>query len=917
MKMFEQYSEDYKFNNPFFSQVKVKRQTGDKTETIEIRYLKNFELRKLYSKLLVLCQRNDLEKHSGTILDDELTFPKLVECSKDFTLCEVPFSLLTNLNHHKYVNSVSDLYLQVFNHNGLQLNENELVLPLIELKEAKLKIYCKQFGDYKTLSEFYNIRVLNDYYHNYSKSPFVQNYLQDYLSNIKESLYWTVSRNTYLNLSEKFLERDFFIGSSQKMTDEVIKRIAQKLMTMEEDGGNYLKHIYKRKEYTDAASAIKQRGFILYRMPRPENYKFSNEEICELYTSLKLEKEKFDLLATMAVSKEYCHLFVNNIKLLELARPIINKYSPLFRYLLGYAWTIMYIEECVRKTYTEEKDRYVFKLNTATQLPYFPFSHKQPKKTPYLPVLIGEKFLESATNLWGIVPTKDRKFEISNQTEFNHKLNIFTTGDPIKNLFQGMNWNNVAISGSVIPACVPKNHPLQELFEEPNKDKQFFRYINEYYPDSDIDMMINIQDRFKFYDKVVEVFNVIRENVLTFNGVENLDLVKLEPNQRAAMFVNRSFVTNFLVPKLNKTVDEIIKEINSDEIKQLLYPKYILFKLEDNKQFSDEIKMKYPVYFKPITVDQLNIYFYKTRDEIKAEVEENKNKLVKELKELEESQTSDLNESQNPELKYLEEDEEEKHLLENDKVEDADKEEFDSDFNEDKEFIIKESFKFKIVSKLMFHNIEIFQTKYEQFFSCVARFHLPCVRGYYNGQETFLLPSCVSAMLTMMNMDYKYFAGSKDPIEIINKYRHRGFGTFLNDKEKIKFVEYSDAVEKWKKLYNLKKKVKASVDSVLGSIDINDNFFKPREVLSDSYNDAIPVLNNYKKLNYEVLGEMSLENNNETFKEYQKQFGLSDNLQSVFKQLYSSLDFIKKEGYVKPLEKWFIEYGFNMIYKTQ
>lgn len=907
--MFEQYSEDYKFTNPFFSQTKVKRQIGDKTETIEIRFLKNFELKKLYSRLLVLCQRNNLEKHSGYILDEELTFPKLVDCSKDFTLCEVPFSLLTNLTHHKVVNAVSDLYLQVFNHNGLVLNENELVLPLIEIKESKLKVYCKQFGDYSTLSEFYNMRVLNDYYHNYSRSPLVQHYVQNYLTNTKEALYWTISRNTYLNLSEKFLERDFFIGSSQKMTDEVIKRIAQKLMTMEEDGGHYLKHIYKRKEYTDAASAIKQKGFILYRMPKPENYKFTKEEICELYESLKLEKEKFDLLTTMAISKEYCHLLVNNPKLLEIAKPIINKYSPVFRYVLGYTWTIMYIEECVRKTYTEEKDRYVFTLDTASKLPYFPFSYAEPKKTPYLPVLIGDKFLESNTNLWGIVPTKDRKFEINTQVEFNHKLNIFTTGDPVKNLFQGMNWNNVAISGSVIPACVPKNHPLQELFDEPNKDKQFFRYINEYYPDSDIDMMINIQDKFKFYDKVNEVFNAIRENVLTFNNVENLDLVKLEPNHKAAMFINRNYISNVIAPKLNKTVDEIIQNINSDEVKQILYPKYVLFKIEDNKQYTDEIKSKYPVYFKLINVDQLNIYFYKTRDEIKAEVEENKDRLVKELKELEESQ--------NPELKDFEDDDEEKHLLENDKAEDIEKEEFDSDFNENKEFIVKESFKFKINSKLMLHSIEIFQTKYEQFFSCVARFHLPCVRGYYNGKETFLLPSCVTAMLTMMNMDYKYFAGSKDPIEIINKYRNRGFGTFLNDKEKIKFVEYSDAIEKWRLLYRFNKKSKQSVDSILGAIDINNDFFKPRQVLSTSYNDAVPVLDNYKKLNYEALGTNATENNNETFKEYQKQFGLSDNLQSVFKQLYSSLDFIKREGYVKPLEKWFIEYAFNMIYKTQ
>jgi hypothetical protein len=212
----------------------------------------------------------------------------------------------------------------------------------------------------------------------------------------------------------------------------------------------------------------------------------------------------------------------------------------------------------------------------------------------------------------------------------------------------------------------------------------------------------------------------------------------------------------------------------------------------------------------------------------------------------------------------------------------------------------------------MNHSIEIFQTKYEPFFSTVARFHLPCVRGYYNGTETLLLPSCVSAMMTMMNMDYKYFAGSKDPIEIINKYRLRGFGTFLNDKEKIKMIEYSDSVPKWKKLYNLKKTNKTSVDSVLGGMDINHDFFKPRKVLSDQYTESIPVLDNYKKLNYEQLVGITLDQDNKLFKEYQRVFQIKDNEQSLFKQLYSSLDYLKKDGYVKTLDKWLVEYGNNM-----
>lgn len=42
-----------------------------------------------------------------------------------------------------------------------------------------------------------------------------------------------------------------------------------------------------------------------------------------------------------------------------------------------------------------------------------------------------------------------------------------------------------------------------------------------------------------------------------------------------------------------------------------------------------------------------------------------------------------------------------------------------------------------------------------------------------------------------MNIDYKYVAGSTDPMEIINKNRMRGFGTWLNETEIKDLIKYS------------------------------------------------------------------------------------------------------------------------------
>jgi hypothetical protein len=455
-----------------------------------------------------------------------------------------------------------------------------------------------------------------------------------------------------------------------------------------------------------------------------------------------------------------------------------------------------------------------------------------------------------------------------------------------------MDWTNVAISGSLIPACVAKYNPLLELF-----DNNFLRYLNEYYCDSDIDLMININDKFKFYEKVYSIFKVIQYNISQINNT-CLELVKLEPENKCAFFINRNFINDYLVPKLNMSVDEILKDLNTDDIKQIIYPKYIIYKMEENKKYDNEIKLKYPIYFNSVSINNLNIYFYKTKKEIQEQIEQNKKKIVEEL---------------NQELNDNDEDTFEDD--ENNKTNEYKNKQELNDEDENFDFIVKESVKFKIISKLLFHNIEIFQTKYDTFFSTVSKFHLPCVRGYYNGKDTLLLPSCVSANLTFINIDYKYFAGAKDPIEIINKYRIRGYGTFLNDKEKIKFIEYNDSVSKWKKLYNLNKKNKASVDSILGAIDINNDFFKPRKIVSDLYQNNRPVLYDYKKLNYEILKDFTSDINNDLFNEYKSLFGISDIELSIYRQIYTSANYLKRDGYVKPLDKWWLDYFHNLLYR--
>ena len=87
--------------------------------------------------------------------------------------------------------------------------------------------------------------------------------------------------------------------------------------------------------------------------------------------------------------------------------------------------------------------------------------------------------------------------------------------------------------------------------------------------------------------------------------------------------------------------------------------------------------------------------------------------------------------------------------------------------------------------------IEMFRIKEKEFFNTVARFHFPCVRAYYQGDNVYMLPSCITSMMTGLNIEYKYFAGIRNPVDIINKYMHRGFGVLLNKFEINKLLEYN------------------------------------------------------------------------------------------------------------------------------
>jgi hypothetical protein len=150
-------------------------------------------------------------------------------------------------------------------------------------------------------------------------------------------------------------------------------------------------------------------------------------------------------------------------------------------------------------------------------------------------------------------------------------------------------------------------------------------------------------------------------------------------------------------------------------------------------------------------------------------------------------------------------------------------------------------------------------------------------------------------MMTSINIDYKYFAGIRDPIDILNKYRMRGFGILLNDHEKQHMAYYNSSLNnKWNNMFNVNIKNKESINKFFGAQNINANIYKPLVFLKSFPKDIYNTLTSTRTFNDSVDIIDYLRTT--------KSYDISSSLVNTLK-----LKTINEDGKVEPLKKWVIE----------
>lgn len=863
-------------NNPFYVSV---------NNNILIN-MPDMELFSKYKRCVVLCKKNACTESQITlnqIYQKHIKQLNLEELSKYFTLVPASIKLLKNKLHRQTSLLLDRSTLLFINSENISLENTEIVVPLFDLNVDSVKIYSSMYEPINDFNTMITSNILYNYLQADSYKSIVLERMSIILNDLKESAYWTNPYYCNMNITDAFQHRTFklkenidptlkasIIGKNMGVQDEAVQNVFSK--ATKKTSSYDLQNIYRKNTFTDVSSAIKNNTkYILYKIDNM-SLSITKEQVNEMFKSVTESKLMYTMFNSFLLSKTHCHLVLNNEFVLTCMQKLFNsKFIVIYNYIFAYAWLCMYLEECIVKTRTVNTNRYVFDINTANKLPFFPYCHENIHMNPYCTLTVNEKAINSPQNCHGLPMITDYKnYGIDTLDGFRTKFNLFTTGKVNKNIFDGLEtvensnvWKHFAISGSTIPACTQKRNPLIDQVTDKNMPEtdKIIRYFNEYYNESDIDLMCNSKSVFDYMDNISKLLTVVTKNLNDLHGKDVSNSIEVEPIKTLCVIVNSKYIEEYM--KDVGDFEYIINNMNSPAIKERFYEEYFSAKRDKNKLNRQTKKGNalYEHFYKIVSIDEMNVMVstYETTKEAQYETDSDTyiylNDLLPEDKKVSEKQN----------LLVLK---------------------------------ISESLKFKIKSQYMEHGIEAFRTRYDDYFSCVSKFHLPCVRGYYNGDNVYLLPSCITALMTFTNIDYKYFAGIRDPIDIINKYRMRGFGTIINEQEKPFITEYNSTVNKWKGMFNVDPKNRQSVKDQFGPKKLNDDIYKPGKFLRGFTDDA------YMKINARYV--LTVE---DYYNYYKQNYTYTPNLIDFLK-----IRTLREDGSVEPLKKWILDAAYDELH---
>jgi len=822
-------------------------------------------LYKEFNTPFIICVKEDINYesffHEKMISEDELDYIK-----KSIKLIPVKYSSISESMYNYFIIMSAPLFnsFNVKDKHNKQISAvgDVLACCLFRFKSVDIYRYLKQFDGVSDFVDIYNGLLINEYFGVFS-SKLYRNQIM-LIDNMTETNYWTIFNNCKLNYTAKFISNSFNLSINERLTDKNIDNVIKYLLSTKDDN-DYLAFLFKKSNYVDASSGIDANGYKLYTISN--NISITTADFNKIFDKL-IPDVQYHLIMNCLISKELCHLIINNQYILEKIMSkeyfsnnltFMELYGQIFRYKMGYAWLTMYIEESIKRSYAKITDRFIFDIDTASLLPWYPYSIDNIHICPYLPILVSNETLNISKNILGVeqhiylnvdeIGKEKTRYGVCKKNIFIQRINQFISGKNDFNILKDINWNNIAISGSIMAGCLPNYNTLMSKFiiDKTNFNIDFLGFINEYYKEADVDIMCNIKDIYSFVDKINEFNNQLQINLKAkYELTTELNISTIFTNKSASILIDKNFINQYLIDKIQLSSIEILSDLNNPLIKDIIYTHYIEWHKDFLKKSATDnpdkfFDPKYHEIYIPVPITEINII------------------LINNTKTTDTTDTTELTKT-----------------------------------DTDPIFMPKVNFKFRISSRYIPHNFEFFQIKYVDFLSTVSQFHLPIVRAYYDGDNTYMTTAFITACMTLNNIEWKYFAGKTDPIEIINKYRMRGFGTILNQREITKLIEYSNLVPKWKKLYKLNITSHSSIMNIVGVLSVDNLFFRPSLILDDKIPNT-----NYIRLIINTDYKIIPYNTSEVFE-------LIDKFYYIQNKINYKIFTINKYGYVNLVKKWLI-----------
>lgn len=823
-------------SNPLYLDKKL--DSLDKKEINKVEYLTLYQ--KFNKTLYGICLRPFAE-WNDSIYKESLSYHERKIVEESYMIYKIPFNILNNSKVKCNLVLLEGSFLSKINPLNYNVEDYNLCVLFLNLKYDNLKVFANQFNFSYKFKDFLQVVIMNNYY-NINTNYFVEKKLINILKNIKGYNFWASEKNANLNQTLSFLARKIDFTNINKLQSKEVKDIIEDIRNKKAEDNDYLGWMHK--SYHDLSSAIKKKGYALYKLDL-------NEECidCKTFDNfidqylIKTYKSKNDIFSynhivqkifsCLLTNKDMCHLVLKS-KFIK----IINWSEPRNELLYRYAFLSMKLEDCIRGSYTELNDRHMFTLEQAERLPSWYTDPCDLLKNPYFTFLASEDVLDIKNNF---LPVEFDGYLV-NMKEYKRRYCIFLTGkptfDPLKN-FQY--WDKFAVTGSINFAIIPRLNGIfinyyfnediakthyPELSLREYMDISLHKYYSEsnQYKNSDIDIMNNSKNWMDFFTDIHKFKNCIDTNT---NVESNIHFLKT-----ICIIVNLNFLKNYILELANQEIfdvdvdNEIIanfqKKCNEDfEIKNKIYQYYIRYQILENEKYLSKDIFKDKYYNALFDISTIKDTFI----------------LIKR------SDTDWVN--------YFKK-------INNDKEPPKYNKKCDKSFNFEKKNCICDisiNIKAKLVNSKLVKPFEIFRIK-NNFCGITNRFHVDAVRALYIGptknkkEQVIMHPTAIAACKTGMAQYPKYFAGKRDYVEVANNYHRRGLGIILNSREKIHVVDYSFKVEKWKEAYfkdDIKKHIpiENKVLAILGE-PYDKKIFQPNNKTNQTYRRQFHAGNNSK-----------------------------------------------------------------------